>query len=147
MASQPAVQGGKREAEAVMYEKVTHGVRVSVRPEFIDDQSDADAGRYLWAYTIDIVNEGEVPVRLRTRYWRITDESGRIEDVSGPGVVGETPYLKPGAKFTYTSSCPLTTPSGIMVGNYRMVTDDNEVLIIDIPAFSLDSPYARRTMN
>lgn len=130
-----------------MYEKVTRGVRVRARPQYIEEQSDPEAGRYLWAYTIDIINEGSVPMRLRTRFWRITDETGRIEEVSGPGVVGETPYLTPGAKFTYTSSCPLSTPSGIMVGYYRMVTDDDEVIVVDIPAFSLDSPYARRVMN
>lgn len=130
-----------------MYEKVTRGVRVRVRPQFIEDQSDPDANRYLWAYTIDISNEGSVPVRLKTRYWRITDEAGRVEEVSGPGVVGETPHLTPGATFTYTSSCPLSTPSGIMVGSYRMVTDHDEILVVDIPAFSLDSPYARRIMN
>ncbi len=130
-----------------MYEKVTRGVRVRARPQFIEDQSDADAGRYFWAYTIDIINEGQVPVRLRTRYWRITDEAGRVEEVSGPGVVGETPYLIAGATFTYTSGCPLSTPSGIMVGHYRMVTDEQEVIVVDIPAFSLDSPYARRVVN
>lgn len=130
-----------------MYEKVTRGVRVRVRPEFIEDQSDPESGRFLWAYTIDIINEGEVAVRLRTRYWHITDETGRVEEVSGPGVVGETPYLTPGAKFTYTSSCPLPTPSGIMVGHYRMITDTQEWLVVDVPAFSLDSPYARRVVN
>ena len=130
-----------------MYEKVTRGVRVRARPQFVEDQSDADAGRYFWAYTIDIINEGQVPVRLRTRYWRITDEAGRVEEVSGPGVVGETPYLIAGATFTYTSGCPLSTPSGIMVGHYRMVTDEQEVIVVDIPAFSLDSPYARRVVN
>ena len=130
-----------------MYEKVTRGVRVRARPQFIEDQSDADAGRYFWAYTIDIINEGQVPVRLRTRYWRITDEAGRVEEVSGPGVVGETPYLIAGATFTYTSGCPLSTPSGIMVGLYRMRTDEQEVIVVDIPAFSLDSPYARRVVN
>lgn len=130
-----------------MYEKVTRGVRVRVRPEFIEDQSDPDASRFMWAYTIDIINEGDAAVRLRTRYWHITDENGRVEEVSGPGVVGETPYLTPGAKFTYTSSCPLSTPSGIMVGHYRMITDSMEWLVIDVPAFSLDSPYARRVVN
>lgn len=130
-----------------MYEKVTRGVRVSVRPEFIEDQSDPAAGRYLWAYTIDITNEGKVAVRLRTRYWRITDENGRVEEVSGAGVVGETPHLPPGARFTYTSSCPLATPSGIMVGHYRMMTDEGQPVIVEVPAFSLDSPYARRVVN
>lgn len=130
-----------------MYEKVTHDIRVRVRPQFMADQSDPDEGRYMWAYTIDIINEGLVSLQLRTRYWRITDEVGRVDEVSGAGVVGETPYLTPGTKFTYTSSCPLSTPSGIMVGYYRMMTDENEVMIIDIPAFSLDSPDARRVMN
>jgi ApaG protein len=101
----------------------------------------------VWAYTIDIANEGHETVQLTTRYWRITDASGRTEEVRGPGVVGQTPVLEPGQSFRYTSGCPLTTPSGIMVGSYQMTTEDGGRIDVAIPAFSLDSPHARRSLN
>jgi ApaG protein len=130
-----------------MYEAVTRNIRVRVQPQYLDDQSDPDAGRYVWAYTIDIVNEGRETVQLASRYWHITDEVGHVEEVRGPGVVGEQPVLRPGRSFNYTSGCPLRTPSGIMVGHYNMVTDDGEKFDVAIPPFSLDSPHVRRTRN
>lgn len=130
-----------------MYEAVTNGIRVRVRPEFLEEESAPVDGRYVWAYTIDIINEGTETVQLRTRHWRITDGAGRTEEVRGPGVVGQTPVLEPGASFRYTSGCPLTTPSGIMVGTYQMTTDTGERIEVAIPAFSLDSPHARRSLN
>ena len=78
---------------------------------------------------------------------RITDSDGHNEEVRGPGVVGNMPVLKPGESFRYTSGCPLETPSGIMVGSYRMTTEDGEQFNVDIPAFSLDSPHAKRSLN
>jgi len=86
-------------------------------------------------------------VRLRSRIWRITDETGHVEEVRGPGVVGQTPTLKPGEQFRYTSGCPLPTPSGIMVGSFQMTTEDGEMFDVEVPAFSLDSPDTRRTVN
>lgn len=130
-----------------MYEAVTRNIRVKVTPRFLDERSDADENRYVWAYTIDIVNEGRETVQLKSRYWRITDERGKVEEVRGPGVVGETPVLKPGANFSYTSGCPLTTPSGIMVGQFFMVTNQGDAFAIAVPAFSLDSPHGRRAVN
>lgn len=94
-----------------------------------------------------ICNEGSETVRLLKRYWRITNGLGESEEVRGPGVVGETPELAAGESFTYTSGCPLRTPSGIMVGSYELTTAGGEVFQVAIPAFSLDSPFARRTMN
>ena len=129
------------------YVAVTRGIRVSVLPQYLESESDPDEGRYVWAYTIDIENAGEETVRLRSRVWKITDESGRVEEVRGPGVVGETPTLKRGEQFRYTSGCRLTTPSGIMVGSYQMTTEDGEMFDIAIPAFSLDSPEAKRVVN
>jgi ApaG protein len=129
------------------YEAVTRNIRVRVAPRFLEDRSEAEEDRYVWAYTIDIVNEGGETVQLKSRYWRITDERGKVEEVRGPGVVGETPVLKPGASFSYTSGCPLTTPSGIMSGQFFMVTDRGEPFAITVPAFSLDSPYGRRAVN
>jgi ApaG protein len=130
-----------------MYESVTHGVRVRVTPQYLEEESSPDDDRYVWAYTIDIVNEGSETVQLRTRHWRITDATGRTEEVRGPGVVGQTPVLEPGASFRYTSGCPLTTPSGIMVGSYQMTTEAGERIDVKVPAFSLDSPHTTRSLN
>lgn len=130
-----------------MYEAVTRGIRVRVQPQYLEEESAPVDGRYVWAYTIDIINEGTETVQLRSRHWRITDAAGRTEEVRGPGVVGETPVLGPGESFRYTSGCPLTTPSGIMVGSYQMTTEDGGRIEVAIPAFSLDSPHARRSLN
>jgi len=130
-----------------MYSATTHDVRVTVRPEFSPERSAPDEGRYFWTYTIEITNMGAREVQLTHRHWRITDAHGRLEEVRGPGVVGEQPWLKPGESFRYTSGCPLTTPSGIMAGDYRMAGPAGQIFEVEIPAFSLDSPYARRTLN
>lgn len=129
------------------YSAVTGGVCVRVTPVFLEEESSPDEGRYFWAYTIEISNEGTDSVQLRSRHWRITDGNGRTEEVRGPGVVGKTPVLKPGESFTYTSGCPLTTPSGIMAGTYQMTREDGTLFNVTIPAFSLDSPHSRRSLN
>jgi ApaG protein len=126
---------------------VTHKIKVTVSPEFMAERSEPEEGRYFWAYTIEIANEGDRVVQLTHRSWKITDANGRREDVQGPGVVGEQPTLKPGGTFRYTSGCPLNTPSGIMVGTYRMVDESGEPFEVAIPAFSLDSPHAKRVLN
>jgi ApaG protein len=130
-----------------MYQAVTRSIRVSVTPRFVSEQSDPDEHQYFWTYTISIANEGRESVQLTHRHWRITDEQGRVEDVRGPGVIGETPTIAPGASFSYTSGCPLTTPSGIMVGQFFMVTGAGERFAIDVPAFSLDCPGVIRGLN
>jgi ApaG protein len=130
-----------------MYEAVTRDIRVRATPQFVEAQSDPDEDKFFWAYTIDIINEGRDTVQLKSRYWHITDEEGRVEEVRGPGVVGETPVLKPGASFSYTSGCPLATSSGVMVGSYYMVTEDGETFKVAVPAFSLDSPHGRHVVN
>jgi ApaG protein len=130
-----------------MYEAVSHGIRVRVTPQYLEEESAPDESRYVWAYTIDILNEGGETVQLRTRHWRITDATGRTEEVRGPGVVGKTPVLEPGESFRYTSGCPLSTPSGIMVGSYQMTTEDGGRIEVAIPAFSLDSPHTTRSVN
>lgn len=86
-------------------------------------------------------------VQLKSRVWRITDANGHSEEVRGPGVIGQTPRIQPGARFSYSSGCPLKTPSGLMVGAYVMEAEDGEMFEVAIPAFSLDSPYALRRMN
>ena len=130
-----------------MYEAVTRGIRVRATPQYLEEESAPEDDRFFWAYTIDISNEGKETVQLRSRHWRITDATGRTEEVRGPGVVGQTPTLAPGASFRYTSGCPLNTPSGIMVGSYQMTTEAGELFNVAIPAFSLDSPHARRSLN
>ncbi|MEE2691071.1 MAG: Co2+/Mg2+ efflux protein ApaG [Pseudomonadota bacterium] len=130
-----------------MYERVTRGIRVSVRPNFLESQSDPDDGRYVWAYTVRIDNISDETVRLRTRYWRITDALGLTEEVRGDGVVGEQPVIRPGEGFEYTSGAPLGTPSGMMVGRYGMESSTGEVFEVDIPAFSLDSPHEQRNVH
>jgi ApaG protein len=129
------------------YEQVTRGIRIRVFPQYSDDQSTPDEGYYFWTYTVDITNESEETVQLKSRLWRITDANGRTEEVRGPGVIGQTPVIPPGQSFTYTSGCPLPTPSGIMVGSYQMTDEEGELFDVTIPAFSLDSPYAVRSVN
>ena len=131
-----------------MYRAVTRSIEVKVTPRFMSDRSSPDNGYYFWAYTIEIINRGTETVQLKTRYWRITDAHGKLQEVRGAGVVGEQPELKPGQSYEYTSGVPLPTPSGFMTGSYGMVTTDNgEDFNIDIPAFSLDSSTRTRTLN
>ena len=129
------------------YRALTHGIEVTVRTYFLADQSDPDAGRWVWAYQVRIENKGPVAVQLRSRHWKITDGLGRRQEVKGRGVVGETPRLEPGGVFEYTSGTPLSTPSGFMGGTYQMVSDAGENFDIEIPTFSLDAPGGARQLN
>ena len=130
-----------------MYRAVTDGVQVTVEPRYIEEESLPDEARWFWAYEVEIVNTRAEPVQLLSRYWRITDGFGRVEEVRGPGVVGEQPRIEPGATYRYTSGCPLRTDSGIMAGSYRMVSDRGHSFDVEIPAFSLDTPEARLRLN
>jgi|SRR5690349_19310064 ApaG protein len=130
-----------------MYQATTRGIEVTVTPRFVPDRSSPKNGYYFWAYTVEIVNRGDETVQLKTRHWRITDALGRMQEVRGPGVVGEEPVLGPGERFDYTSGVPLPTPSGFMVGSYGMVGADGKTFDIDVPAFSLDAPDEERIIN
>lgn len=130
-----------------MYEKITRNICVSVKPFYLEEQSSPDDDKFVWAYKVSIENRGGETVQLLRRHWRITDKYGHLKEVEGPGVVGEQPVLKPGESFEYTSGCPLTTPSGIMAGSYQMTTTGGERFDIEIPAFSLDSPYDNARVN
>ncbi len=130
-----------------MYRATTNGIQVTVTPKYLADRSSADDNRYFWAYTIEIVNKSGGTVQLKSRHWKITDARGKLEEVRGPGVVGEQPILKPGDRFEYTSGVPLTTPTGMMVGTYHMVTDGGEQFDVEVPAFSLDSPSTSRVLH
>jgi ApaG protein len=124
------------------YTATTRGLKVSVRSFYLTDQSRPDEQHYVWAYRVRIENLSREPTQLMRRTWRITDSQGRTQTVEGDGVVGQQPLLEPGEMFEYTSGTPLDTPSGFMSGVYHMVaTGSGEAFDIEIPAFSLDSPY------
>ena len=133
--------------DPISYETMTRGIRVSVVPHYLEDQSDPEEPRYVWAYTVRIDNESSDIVQLKTRHWRITDATGFTDEVAGDGVVGEQPVIRPGEGFEYTSGAPLPTPSGLMVGRYGMATEAGETFEVDIPAFSLDSPHELRQIH
>lgn len=130
-----------------MYTAVTHNIQVTVLPEYLPDRSEPERGHYFWAYTVEIANLGERMVQLIARHWLITDADGKIEEVQGLGVVGEQPVLQPSESFRYTSGCPLSTPSGIMAGTYRMADEEGTAFEVVIPAFSLDCPHVKRILN
>ena len=121
-----------------MYEETTRGIRVVVKPKYLESQSRPDDDHFVWAYTIVIENHGQETVTLRSRYWKITDARGRVQEVKGAGVVGEQPTLRPGELFEYTSGAPLTTPSGFMVGAYQMETDRGEIHCIFASSYAID---------
>ena len=130
-----------------MYSTTTHSIEVTVKPFYLEDQSSPREGHFVWAYWVRIENQGLEPVCLRNRYWKITDSLGRMQEVRGPGVVGEQPRLGPGEVFEYTSGTPLSTASGIMVGSYEMEDARGTMFDVKIPAFSLDSPYEGAKIN
>ena len=132
---------------ASAYHSETHGVVVRVRPAYLEAQSDPEGGRWVWAYRVTIENRRPDLVQLVARRWIITDAAGRVEEVAGPGVVGETPVIGPGDKYQYASGCPLGTPSGSMHGVYHMTDAQGRAFEVEIPHFSLDVPGARRVLN
>ena len=130
-----------------MYSKTTNGVTVTVKPYFLDDQSSPHENHYVWAYQVNIKNSSNNTMKLNHRNWLIIDANGKILNVSGEGVVGEFPLIKPGESFEYTSGTPLKTNNGIMQGFYLVSQENGEELKIDIPTFSLDSPYNKTKLN
>jgi ApaG protein len=128
------------EPSAADMTSVRHRISIDVETTYLDDQSEPREQRYVFAYTITIRNEGEIPAKLLTRHWIITDANGRVQEVRGDGVVGEQPYLKPGQGFRYSSGAVLETPVGTMQGSYQMVADDGAQFDAPIPAFRLAMP-------
>ena len=122
-------------------EAVTRGVRVLVNAEYAAARSRPADHYWFFLYTITIANDGDDTVQLVTRHWIITDGNNHIDEVKGPGVVGEQPVLKPGETFTYTSGCPLRTPFGVMTGTYQMLTGDGVEFDATIAPFTLSEPY------
>ncbi len=122
-------------------EAITNNVRVEVESQYAPEHSRPFDSHWFFYYTVRITNEGDDTVQLLSRHWIITDASGRTEEVRGPGVVGEQPVLAPGETFQYTSSCPLTTSTGLMRGTYQMVTDTGDHFDVEIAPFALNEPY------
>lgn len=118
-------------------EITTHGIRVQVTSQYIEDLSNDDEKYYFFVYRVRISNRGNKAAKLLGRYWIITNEHGQTQEVRGPGVVGEQPRLEPGGSFEYTSSCPLDTALGTMHGAYQMITDDGEAFDAEIAPFTL----------
>jgi ApaG protein len=121
-------------------EAVTRSVRVQVAARYSPEHSDPARDLWFFLYTIRITNEGQETVQLRSRHWIITDATGRVEEVKGPGVVGRQPVLEPGQSFEYTSGCPLPTPFGTMRGTYSMATPGGRQFEAEIATFTLREP-------
>ena len=120
---------------------VTRGVRVHVESQYDPERSQPSQNQWFFLYTITISNEGAETVQLLTRHWIITDGTGKVEEVRGPGVVGKQPTLRPGESFEYTSGCPLTTPFGVMEGTYQMVAESGDRFDAKVAPFTLSEPY------
>lgn len=123
-------------------EATTKGIRIRVQSRYIPERSEPEQSQWLFAYHVQIVNEGTETAQLVSRHWIITDANGRIEEVKGPGVVGKQPVLQPGDAFEYTSFCPLPTSFGTMHGTYQMVTPGGARFDAEIAPFSLAEPHA-----
>jgi len=117
-----------------------HKISIDVETAFLAEQSEPQEGRYVFSYTITIRNDGQLPAKLMTRHWIITDANGRVQEVRGEGVVGEQPYLEPGQGFRYSSGAVLETPVGTMHGSYQMLAGDGARFEAPIPAFRLAMP-------
>jgi len=121
-------------------DKKNYEIRIQVATQYVDDQSEPDIDRYVFAYTITIENLSELPAQLLSRHWVITDANGEVQEVSGDGVVGEQPKLGPGETYRYSSGAVLETPVGAMQGRYRMQADDGIDFDAPIPPFTLAVP-------
>jgi ApaG protein len=127
---------------APLSDAVTENIRVEVLSQHSPENSRPQEGQWVFQYTVRITNQGTDTVQLLSRHWMITDGAGRIEEVKGPGVVGQQPVLAPGQSFQYSSWCPLETPMGMMQGTYRMVRADGGEFDIEIAPFGLKARHS-----
>lgn len=130
-----------------MFEQRTGDVVVRVEPEYLAEQSSPSDGRFIWAYTVEIDNQSPDDLRVTGRYWHIADSRGQVQEVRGQGVVGEKPVVKAGEQFRYTSGAPLSAPSGMMSGTYRVEPESGDAYDVEIPVFVLDSPFEGTMFN
>ncbi len=125
------------------FEQRTKDVIVRVEPEYLPEQSNPSDGRFIWAYTVEIDNQSDEDLRVTGRYWHIADSRGQVQEVHGQGVVGEKPVVRAGESFRYTSGAPLSAPSGMMSGSYRVEPEGADELAgydVEVPVFVLDIP-------
>ena len=115
-------------------------IGISVQTQFLENESEPDLKRFVFAYTIEITNHSIEAVQLLTRYWKITDANNVIQEVEGEGVIGQQPHLQPGESFSYSSGAVLETAAGTMEGHYEFIADDNSLFEAPIPAFALIDP-------
>jgi ApaG protein len=138
---------GRTMSEVQTFEQTTDGIRVQVASMYLEQQSDAEENRHVWAYQVRIKNLGTVPVQLLTRRWRITDGYGHAHEVIGDGVVGDKPVLQPGGDYEYSSGTPLATSTGFMTGIFQMIDAQGRRFAVQVPAFSLDGPDIHRAVH
>lgn len=130
-----------------MYEQKTRDVIVRVEPDYLAEQSSPSDHRFIWAYTVEIENQSATDLQVTERFWQIADSRGQVQEVRGSGVVGEKPVLKPGEVFRYTSGAPLSAPSGMMLGTYKVQDPEGQSYDVDIPPFCLESPHEPLLLN
>ncbi|MCV6547283.1 MAG: Co2+/Mg2+ efflux protein ApaG [Cohaesibacter sp.] len=134
-----------------MYKAISHSVQVQVKPDYQRHYSKAERspyqGKHVWLYEVEICNLSQHDIQLRRRYWHIIDGQGRVQEVSGRGVVGEEPVIAAGDCYRYSSGCPLQSESGIMSGYYEMEDEQGRYFKVEIPAFSLDLPNQAKVIN
>ena len=130
-----------------MYRQISHNIEVTVTPEYEDEQSSPMDNFFIWEYNIRIKNNSSDIVQLLRRHWVLVYDKGQMQEIDGDGVIGLQPVLKQGEEFEYSSSVHLTEYSGVMMGSYDMVKMDGEMIIVEIPPFSLDCPHIQRIAN
>jgi ApaG protein len=137
------------------YEAITKDIHITVWPEFVDSKLTAIGDLYIWAYHVKISNKSSNTIKLLSRYWKIIDEKGIVQEVNGEGVVGEQPVIAPNGSYQYSSGVHLRYPSGIMMGKYQMKKiasasnseEKEEIFDVQIPTFSLDVPTVKPVVN
>lgn len=129
------------------FERTTDDIRVSVTPVFMDEESDPTKHFYLWAYQVRIENLGQDSIKILDRQWHVVDALGATQDIAGVGVFQDKPSLNPGDSFEYTNTIPLSTTSGFITGTYALEKNSGTFIAIKAPTFSLDSPYAQKTLH
>lgn len=130
-----------------MYKQTTESITINVVPSFLEEESKPEKNHFVWAYKVRIENNGLQTVQLLKRHWKIMNAIGHTECIDGPGVVGKQPILNPGEAFEYISGTPLNTPSGFMAGSYDMKTKSGSFFKVNIPTFSLDSPFTSSSIH
>lgn len=129
------------------YTEITDNIHITVWPEFVDSKSSILGDLFIWAYHVRIDNKSSENIQLINRYWKITDEKGEVQEVSGEGVIGEQPSITINDSYQYSSGVHLKYPSGVMTGHYQMKNDAGKVFNIKIPVFSLDVPSVKSVIN